>query len=1158
MKRTISFILSVFMLISCIPFIAFADEATVVSGNFIVPSEGADTLKVGDIIVNSGNDIEFEVIIDVYDSSSAYSIILLNNKRIASLSEGKNVIKINTADLKDGDNEIKLMLGIGSKTYAITDVYGTYNIDDITVNSVSFSGTSFDKPSKTKLYMPKENSSGVTVKYEDYKESIAVGDGWNADTGLGGNTPDVPVAVGFIFEKPDLNEFFIFDTTKVSDGEYTAELLKNGNVVKNNKYVVDNTAPEIVFSFENGAKVSRLDKITYKINDITKVTSNFFIDGKPVKSVLAKDLSLGTHNAFVVSTDEAGNVSRSMVTFEIVDKNYSINVDDKNLTMSVLGDADVYSVDLLKEIRMYENRYGEYDQDYLRSNDEVLVSFNKKSEIITTASGESVPYQSFVVNTKGVKEDNVLVSYTGTTGNGSPILLKAWNYSDECWDVIGKTASGVPITVSASLEKYSYKNKMRVNAVPDIVFNGSNTIFWNSDTQYYTRYEDLNEVYYKVNEYAVDLYKDGDIGYCILTGDLVDRIYEGDEIARNEYEVASKAQAILESANVPNGVVSGNHDINHNLADYSYYCEYFGKDRYENFDWYGGELNNNMHHYDLVSIGAYDFLFLYIGTYKETEPDTIAWANAVCKAYPGRNVIICTHEYILPSGEYSGDRAEVIWDEIVVPNKNVIMILCGHNPGVCDQKRRVGDTDRYVLEILADYQYAELGKGPQNIINGITCDGEGFVKLLTFNEAGQVVVNTYSPVAEEYGVESDNYYPSYLENYVQEVEFILSARSICTTQFNVAHSSKFIGCIGEDDISLEKYEAFYAEIKRGEKVINSEIFVLEEYKSNCIPGKAKEYNSEPEKVTADVYPHVGENLHYNEENKVPDSDLVNVHVDLLPDKAAKLGHSSGNKIFTKTDSESGGVSLTMSSGGDSWTSTVYKLNNGRGYNVNFDEYDRIYFGVTADRYTKWNISTNLAGGNIDFARNKAIATQFGYFSYVPYGLPSDITGTWQGYIDLKELGISGQRFISEVYLTTATADKSVTFDYLFLGKSNGQDVSFVTDENTISTYEGLVGNTIELPASPYKEGFVFDGWYTAKEGGEKVENVKVSEEATILYARFVENESTKREIETSNKEVNLEQVSIVKIVFVALSLLFMLAVALILVFKIKKSNKKKG
>ena len=119
------------------------------------------------------------------------------------------------------------------------------------------------------------------------------------------------------------------------------------------------------------------------------------------------------------------------------------------------------------------------------------------------------------------------------------------------------------------------------------------------------------------------------------------------------------------------------------------------------FPCYGGGLDDNASHFDLVSIGGYDFVILYLGCYLEDDPATLAWANEVLRTYSGRNAVIAAHEYLNKHAQWSGDRAEVIWNELVVPNDNVKLILCGHNEGAADRLRQVGDSGRYVLELLA-------------------------------------------------------------------------------------------------------------------------------------------------------------------------------------------------------------------------------------------------------------------------------------------------------------------------------------------------------------------------------------------------------------------------------------------------------------------------
>ena len=100
---------------------------------------------------------------------------------------------------------------------------------------------------------------------------------------------------------------------------------------------------------------------------------------------------------------------------------------------------------------------------------------------------------------------------------------------------------------------------------------------------------------------------------------------------------------------------------------------------------------------------------------------------------------------------------------------------------------------------------------------------------------------------------------------------------------------------------------------------------------------------------------------------------------------------------------------------------------------------------------------------------------------------------------------------------------------------------------------------MQLPSAPYKQGYDFEGWYTAKEGGEKVENDLVfAEEVTEIYARFTERTVANETVGYSDTEINLEQVSVVKIVIVCCSLLLMLVVVVVLVIKMKKTQKKRG
>ena len=1172
MKRFIGFVLLSLILLLCVPFSAFAATPEIFSGVVVFDDNGADTITVDNVDFKATTDYEFKATIKVSDSTNKYSQIQLNGKKIADLVDGENVVTIKTEELVNGDNELRVVLGAGNALYTDKNVYGSVNVDDIVVEKVSFDGINFTSPKSVNYYLPIVGSAGVTKKSVEYKDSISVGDGWIADTQLGGSTPNVPVYVGFVFDVSKDNGIFLVDTQKINDGEHTVQYKKNGSVLSEKKIIVDNSAPDIKFSVKDGALVSKLQKISFEANDITNVRTTLFVDGKRAVSINPKKLSYGKHVAVVTATDQMGNTSVATLRFEVTDKLHHVELTEDNVSISVLGSGKIYSGQLLKDIRMFENRYGAFEQDFLRSEDEVLVSFDEKADFATESINDSVPYQSFVVNVDGVEDDEVLVSYTGTTGNGSNIVLKAWNYNTSSWDKIASVKSGDSISVYVPLENYAYKKKMRINAMPDVVFNGSNTLLWNSDTQYYSRFEDLNEFYYKINEYAVEQYQKGNIGYYVHTGDLVDQTNVGDEIANAEFSVASKAQKILDDALVPNGVVSGNHDVLHTGENYDYYWKYFGEERYKDFNWYGGSLNNNMHHYDLISLGSYDFVFLYIGNLRETDADLIEWANNVCKAYPSRNVVICTHEYLLPSGVYSGDRAQVIWDKIIVPNNNVKMVLCGHNEGVCDQIKQVGDTDRYVLEILADYQFAELGVGPQHVLNGCTCDGEGFVRLMTFNDAGQVISKTYSPVASQYGADPNNYYPSYSDSFIYDLDLIGANRSICTSSFNVMHNPELIGNVGDDDLSLDGCEAFFTVAEYNDTKNTSEIFVLWDYKVDYDPDKTPEYpKTEGSRVEVTGYDFVSENFRMNEDNIVPDKDYIEIGLNLLPSNASQIKKMPGTKEHAFSISDDGGVVLHNISGNINghWitasytidhqdnicTDLKYEVNASNQVVLDLDKYDRLYFGVSASKNAMWNIQVNFGGGtSLNFSQNKAIASQFGYVN----STPSDIRGTWNGYIDLSEL-IDGKKVVHSIYITNATIGEVIEFDYLFIGKSDAGKVRFISDDNKIVAFENTIGEKVSLPGNPFKTGYEFVGWFTAKEGGEKVtDSVIVSQGVKDIYARFAEKEHSSREVKTSNTEINLEKPAYGKIVFVCASLAIMLIVVIVLLIKISKTKKKKS
>jgi hypothetical protein len=208
--------------------------------------------------------------------------------------------------------------------------------------------------------------------------------------------------------------------------------------------------------------------------------------------------------------------------------------------------------------------------------------------------------------------------------------------------------------------------------------------------------------------------------------------------------------AILEDADHPYGVTPGNHD-NKWGRENTLYNEYFPATRMDQFPWWGGSWRDgdNTNHYDVIEAGGAEFLMIYLGYYAADE--AIDWANQVIEAHPDHNVVFATHEYLNAAGVLTDPTGPGRWtaqgqrffDEIVLPNDNVFLVLAGHFHGVAlNIKRDVGGVDgRVVVEMLANYSLF-WDEGLRDT---------GFLRLLQVDlDAKTMAVNTYSPKLDKH------------------------------------------------------------------------------------------------------------------------------------------------------------------------------------------------------------------------------------------------------------------------------------------------------------------------------------------------------------------------------------------------------------------------
>ncbi len=278
-------------------------------------------------------------------------------------------------------------------------------------------------------------------------------------------------------------------------------------------------------------------------------------------------------------------------------------------------------------------------------------------------------------------------------------------------------------------------------AAPD----GVVTVAWISDPQHYS--EKFPESYYAMTSFLRDHADEMHLAYIVNTGDFVNH-RESDE----EWAVADAAQAMIDD--IPNGVLAGNHDVT-DPPGYTAFCRYFGEKRYKDKPWYGGSYRDNRGHYDLITIGETEYLFVYMGY----EPDKAAfdWVKDVFLQYPERIGVLCLHDYFTKQLTLS-EAGQKWYDRVVKKCPNLYMVMCGHKYGsycIPESFDDDGDgkDDRTVYQMLFNYQ-ASLHDG-----------GGGYLRLIRINdEAGTMEHLTYSPLLGDYNRFDDpacreDYYP---------------------------------------------------------------------------------------------------------------------------------------------------------------------------------------------------------------------------------------------------------------------------------------------------------------------------------------------------------------------------------------------------------------
>lgn len=644
--------------------------------------------------------------------------------------------------------------------------------------------------------------------YNEPEKELTVGDGGSA-------TP----TYNFAFQVPTEKftaKAYTWDTTAVNEGPVKIAANEGGQSAEAT-VIVDNSAPSITPSLTDGDTYKGDFTIDALIEDtysgVAEVTGS--LDGKEIElpyDTSSAKLKAGDHTFTVTARDTVGNSAEQTLTFVTQEEhpvtpallapeqNSTLEGVDAQLKVEVTDPTnDELTVDFYEghqykpkdaEVRVVAHAADTEPPATLSSEGETPLTEEEleaitevDGEFMTTSSEEQFPYHRFEVeiDENVTPEDTIELHWEGKSLPGRKVSMYVWNLETAKWELKQwKVAGEENFTLTSEIQGAEYLDGHKVHVLiqDELAPEASTdyTMIWMSDTQYYS--ESYPHIYKNMVDWIAAQKESLRIPYVFHTGDLVDVATDP-----QQWAYADEYMRVLESVNLPYGVLAGNHDVDHKTNDYTQYSTYFGEARFKDQPTYGESYKDNRGHYDLVSVNGNDYIMLYMGW--GIGQEEIDWMNDVLERHPDRMAFLAFHEYMLVSGNRSPIGND-IYEQVVLPNENVVATLSGHyhdSETLIDEIDDDGDgtPDRKVYQMLADYQ-----GGPEG--------GQGYMRLLQFNQADNTVyVKTYSPYLDDYNYYNPEEYPG-KDEFAIELPLAPRTKEVSTDAFEVnVFTNKQIG-----------------------------------------------------------------------------------------------------------------------------------------------------------------------------------------------------------------------------------------------------------------------------------------------------------------------------------------------------------------------------
>jgi hypothetical protein len=599
-----------------------------------------------------------------------------------------------------------------------------------------------------------------------------------------------------------------WDTAAYDDGEHTVTVEgPDGRGDASATVTLDNTGPQITVGapldghdYATGSFV--VDASAADAHEVATLTLK--LDDEPVEdgqTVTADELTDGEHTFVAEALDELGNISEKRVVFSTVgnlpkqprgaqpaDSTRGIAPTGTDLGVRVedpTGDAmDVdfgwaYQGDFSVGANVATQGSSTTAVPTRQAGSTVSAEGHEAlgaadGRVLTTSGDAAYPFQQFEIAVPAdLAAETFEVEWTGSVPETQRAALSVWNHRTEAWDLVAE-GQGADLHLRGDA---SYADAVRDGNARVLVQDVQALVIaendqpanwaWVSDTQFYS--ESMPSTYDKQMQWVLDHRESDRLGYAIHTGDIVNRK------SLVEWQRADTAQKMWDDAGMPYGIVPGNHDIDGD-GSYQMYQQFFGEERFADKPWYGEGFDDNVQHYDVVSTPGADYLVVFVDWYLDQAD--VDWANTVIREHPDYNVVIATHQYNGTTGTLitPGPR---IWNDIVLPNKNVDAILNGHI-GIWTGTR-TAEAGRQVLEVMADYQSAP------NF-------GDGWMRTISFDAKNQTMSNkTFSVLHDRTSWQNDA-----MENFTRPMKIEAPERSVSTDYVGVTVESGKVLATVED------------------------------------------------------------------------------------------------------------------------------------------------------------------------------------------------------------------------------------------------------------------------------------------------------------------------------------------------------------------------